>query len=461
MSETTSQSSTGAPSAASSRPRIFAATFVSELAVGANVGGVGSLIALLARTFGVEINDFAILGSFLGLGMMLFSLISRWLLEFTAGTILRLASYMVILGATGLAFAPFRWLIILSGLFTGLGSSLVILIVPAVLAGPRRARDIALANGASSAASVVTPLVYGFIDSIPGFQGRWAALIMTFPAIFVLATIKNVDFVNTPSAYAERWKGRRGRKRRKDFSDTFGEVGTVQAFGGPENVADDELARATMATSASNVHIPDLTVSEYVPASEAPNINHWLQFNRIFIGSFRVFLSLLPEFALYTWGVARLVQINVPVATAASLGAVFPLGVAIGRLSASFLIRWRYILSASVVATIVGTAIVSLGVNTPQLVAGLIIAGMGTALLYPITVDDLVALPGISANQAAAYSSLGGGAAVFLLPVILPLVQKTLSTGHSLLLLIPMVILMYALPNGRKYQPLPDRDAEH
>ncbi|AOZ73126.1 hypothetical protein BK816_07335 [Boudabousia tangfeifanii] len=442
----------------SSRPRIFAATFVSELAVGAHVGGVGALIAILARDFNVPINDFAILSSFLGLGMMLFSLISRWLLDFTAGTILRLASYLVILGALGSAFLPWRWMIILAGLMTGLGASLVILIVPAVLAGPRRARDIALANGASSAASVATPLLYGVLDSIPGFQGRWAVLIMMLPAIYVLATIKNIDFVNTPSAYAERWRGRRGRRRRKDFADAFGQVGTVQAFGGAENVADDELARATMAAAASSVHVPDLSVSEYVPASLAPHVDPWKQRARVGTGIFRVFLSLLPEFALYTWGIARLVQIGVPTATAASLGAVFPLGVAAGRLSASFLIRWRYIFLASILSTVAGTTIVAVGINTPQLVAGLLLAGMGTALLYPITVDDMVALPGLSANRAAALSSLGGGAAVFLIPIVLPQVQSVLSTGESLLLLVPLVILLYLLPDGRKYEPLPEID---
>lgn len=118
------------------RPKIFAATFVSEIAVGAHVGGVGALIVLLAKAFDTSINTFTILSSFLGVGLVLFSLLSPWVMRATAGLVLKAASVMVVLGAIGLAFAPWIPLVIASGLLVGSGTSLVILIVPSVLAGP-------------------------------------------------------------------------------------------------------------------------------------------------------------------------------------------------------------------------------------------------------------------------------------------------------------------------------------
>ncbi|WP_067780023.1 MFS transporter [Actinomyces vulturis] len=455
----------------SRRPRIFAATFVSEIAVGAHVGGVGALMVLLANDFNTPVATFAILSSFLGVGMVVFSLLSRWLLQATAGTILRLAAYLVVFGAIGLAFAPWIWLVIVCGLLVGCGTSLVILIVPAVLAGPRRARDIALANGASSAASIAAPLVYGFCDSLPGVPGRWAALMLALPAMYVLATIRHIDFVNTPSAFAERWEGRKGRARRKDLSDAFGPVSTVRAFGGAENVADDELARATLAHGATSVHVPDLgdydSVSVGAVTDAAPSVmedhihpSHTPQEQvltglagrrhlRIALNLLRVALSLVTEFSLYAWGVARLVENGVPTATAATLGAVFPLGMAAGRLSAGLLIRWRYVFVASIAASIVGTLMIGLGLHLPQIIAGLVIAGMGNALLYPITVDDLVAIDGLSPNRAAALCSLGGGVTVFVMPLILPLVGHYLSLAHSLLLLCPIALILYFIPTGR------------
>ncbi|APT85205.1 MFS transporter [Corynebacterium aquilae] len=481
------------------RPKIFAATFVSEISVGAHVGGVGALIVLLAQSFGTSINTFTILSSFLGIGMIVYSLISPWIMRATAGLVLKTSSTMVILGALGLAFAPWIWLVIVSGLLVGSGASLVILIVPAVLAGPRRARDIALANGASSAASIAAPLLYGFFDSLPHVQGRWAALMLALPAVYVLATIRSIDFVDTPSAFAERLHNKVGRKRAKDLADAFGTVSSVRAFGGAENVADDELARAAVAQAGSPVHVPDLYAKHEDPsfneqstravrarfglksskrkargvAGDAPKnrkgfkprlstpavvtrtkerIQYRTKRELFYMASclVRVALSLVTEFALYTWGVARLMEIGVQTSTAATLGAVFPLGMAAGRLSAGVLIKWRYIFPASVLASLSGGLIVGLGVSLPQLIFGLLIAGFGTALLYPITVDDMVALPKLSPNRAAALCSLGGGTTVFLLPLLLPLVQDVLTLGESLLLLAPVTIVLWLLPTGRK-----------
>ena len=93
---------------------------------------------------------------------------------------------------------------------------------------------------------------------------------------------------------------------------------------------------------------------------------------------------------------------------------------------------------------------------------GLVLAGIGTALLYPIAVDDVVALPRLSPNRAAALCALGGGTTVFLVPVVLPLVQNYLSVGQSLLLLCPLTFALWLLPNGqpRPWQKLPKADTD-
>ena len=462
-----------------SKPRIFASTFVSEISVGLQIGGVGALMVLLAKDFGMPVNSFAILGSFLGAGMVINAATSQfWMQKLTAGTIFKVASVGMITGALLLAFAPLFWLIILGGALTGLSGALIILLVPITLAGPRAARDIALANGASSTASIAAPMLYGLIASIPGASGRWGALALALPALWVLVKVQHIDFVETPSAYAERWAGRRGRKRRRDLADSFGPAAAVDTFGGEESVKDTQRARATMATPAHVTHIADLSQSvdtteseaaaavhevlettgtmQQVPAryeeleqqhesaKPASRRAHWIL---IAAGMLRIAIAAVPEFALSTWGGARLVEIGMTAPNAAALTAAFPLGLAAGRLSANFTIRWKGVFPASVGASILGAIMVGLAPNATVAIAGMSIAGIGTALLYPITVDDMTKIPGLHTRKAAALATIAGGITIFAMPLILQGVASFVSIGHALLIVTPISALLFLVPS--------------
>ncbi|MBV7362922.1 hypothetical protein KRX54_00520 [Actinomycetaceae bacterium TAE3-ERU4] len=476
------------PDLTPSQPRIFASTFVSELSVGLHIGGVGALIVLLAGDFGMPTNTFAILGSFVGAGMILnASTCQWWMPRLTAGTIFHAASYMTILGALLLAFAPYYWLAIIGGGLTGLSAALTILLVPITLAGPRAARDMALANGASSTAAILAPLIYGVIGSIPGVDGRLGTLILLLPPIYVLRTIRHIDFVETPSAYAERWAGRRGRKRRKDLSDSFGPVATVQAFGGATHVKDSQRARATAASPTSVQHIPDIsqTIEDEEPSEamaamrEAVNseaaINHIpKQFQEveeiihpepqhtkssapkmmIILSLARIAIASIPEFALSTWGAARLLNLGLSPANAAAIAAAFPLGLAIGRLTAGITIRNPHIFEISVTLAFIGSVMTGLAPNLAVAVTGMALAGMGVALLYPIAVDDLSKLPGLPTRKAAALATIAGGITIFVVPLLLPLIALFVSIGISIVIISPTILLLFLLPRGKAYRNL-------
>ncbi|OKL45894.1 MFS transporter [Boudabousia marimammalium] len=432
---------------ASRRPRIFSVTMVSELTVGAHVGGAGALMYLLSRDFALPVSDFALLGSIMGVGMVVTALLSPLLMKASPDAIFYGASIMVIMGALLLAFGPSWSLVMLGTILCGLGISGSILIIPVVLQGPRRARDLALANGASSAASIATPLLYGFMESLPWVNARWSVLVLIIPCIVVLLIIRKINFKITPSAYAERWLGRR-KRRRKDLSDAFPPVATVQAFGGPTQVSEDELGRATMPSALSSVHVTNLfearKIGQLIKRHGSRAANRML-----LIGLTRVALASATEAALYAWGIVRLINIGVPTSTAAFLGAIFPLGISLGRFSGSLTLKIPGIFQISCLLSIVGTIMIG-WFNQPLIVvAGLAIAGLGTALLYPITIDDIFALPGLSNQRSAALGVLSSGAAIFATPMLLPVVASIMPLGMALLTLVPLTLVLMFLPTGR------------
>ncbi|MFK4089130.1 MFS transporter [Kribbella sp. NPDC020789] len=163
------------------------------------------------------------------------------------------------------------------------------------------------------------------------------------------------------------------------------------------------------------------------------------------LGWLRVVLAVGVEFCFVVWAVARLVDSGLTLAIAALLGSSFPIGMAVGRAIGP--IHWRS-LSPVVVGgslAIVGTLFVSL-LDIPALIAiGLVLAGIGVAPLYPVTIAALVAMPGLSPTRLAALGALASGTAILITPAALAALARVVDLRLAYLITIPLLLILFTL----------------
>ncbi len=163
------------------------------------------------------------------------------------------------------------------------------------------------------------------------------------------------------------------------------------------------------------------------------------------LGWLRVVLAVGVEFCFVVWAVARLVDSGLALAVAALLGTSFPIGMAVGRAIGP--VHWRSVPPVVVGGSlaIVGTLLVSL-FNAPALIAiGLVIAGIGIAPLYPVTIAALVAMPGLSPTRLAALGALASGAAILITPAVLAALARVMDLRLAYLITIPLLVVLFAL----------------
>ena len=163
------------------------------------------------------------------------------------------------------------------------------------------------------------------------------------------------------------------------------------------------------------------------------------------LGWLRVVLAVAVEFCFVVWAVARLVATGLPTATAALLGSAFPIGMAVGRAIGPIHWRdWSPVVPAGALAA-AGTLLVSL-FDVPAAVAvGLVVAGLGVALLYPVTLAALVAIPGLSPARLAAIGALASGTAILLAPAALAVLARVVDLRTAYLITLPILAALFIL----------------
>lgn len=163
------------------------------------------------------------------------------------------------------------------------------------------------------------------------------------------------------------------------------------------------------------------------------------------VGWLRVVLAVSVEFCFVVWAVARLVATGLSTPTAALLGSAFPIGMAVGRAIGPIQLRsWSPIYPSSLLAAC-GTLLVSL-FDVPVFVAlGLVVAGLGVAPLYPVTLASLVATPGLSSARLAAIGALASGTAILIAPAILAVLARVLDLRTAYLITLPLLAVLFLL----------------
>jgi hypothetical protein len=157
--------------------------------------------------------------------------------------------------------------------------------------------------------------------------------------------------------------------------------------------------------------------------------------------------SVSPEFAFVVWGAARLQDSGLGATAATAGAAAFPLGLALGRLVVvPRLLAGRFPLAHAGVALAVFAALTCAAPLGPApLLVACLAAGLGLSPLYPLTVGQLVRIPGMDPGRGSAVAALGSGTAVLLAPLLLGLLARAVPLRFGFLAAVPVLLLVSVL----------------
>ncbi|MEV6271092.1 MFS transporter [Kribbella sp. NPDC051936] len=365
-------------------------------AMGFVLAGLGACVAILARDLDEPTSRLALLSSGFAVGLLLVAVVGpRMLRRWQMPTVLGLGSVVCALGAVLIAVAPSYGVAIAGGLLVGLGGALLVLVAPLMLNGPAAAARLSRVNAVASGTGILAPLAIGTLDGL-GPSGR-LALLAAAPPLLALALLTR---------------------------------------------------RSKAGKRTQDVEPPVPVLIDSAPAVGLGR--KWRRVGRrvvvdVGVGWLRVVLAVAVEFCFVVWAVARLVAAGLPTATAALLGSAFPIGMAVGRAIGP--IRWRGwspVFPSGLLAAC-GTLLVSM-VDVPAVVAlGLVVAGLGVAPLYPVTLAALVAIPGISSARLAAVGAMASGTAILVAPALLAVLARVVDLRTAYLVTLPLIGVLFLL----------------
>jgi fucose permease len=136
-----------------------------------------------------------------------------------------------------------------------------------------------------------------------------------------------------------------------------------------------------------------------------------------------LFCVIALEYCTLLWSPEVLEQVQgLSRASAVAMAAAFSAAMLTGRLFAAPLLRRvsaQRLFLASLALTLPGIALY-VGVRQPVLsVVGLVVLGLGTALLYPLTLGFAIGVAGRLEEAASARASLASGVAILVMPMVL------------------------------------------
>ncbi|MBT8227277.1 MAG: hypothetical protein HKP61_01995, partial [Dactylosporangium sp.] len=176
-----------------------------------------------------------------------------------------------------------------------------------------------------------------------------------------------------------------------------------------------------------------------------------------------VLLAVSVEFCLVFWAADAFRDWHGAGPSAApALAAVFPLGMALARTAATPLTIGRHPLA--VVLAACGTAGIGFGVfwavpAVPGAAVGLLVAGLGVALLYPVTLARAVAAWPDDRDRASARAALASGLAIGIAPLSLARLADAVELRGAYLIVPVLLAVLAARAAGalspRRTRPAP------
>ena len=353
------------------------------------LNGLGAVLVPLQKELHVSRGEVAFYPSLFAVGLVVIGLAGGPLVgRIGRAAALRLAIAGLLVGGLLIA-APAQIATFFGAVLLGLGSALLIQLVPAVLAAIRPhapAAVIGEANALASAASVLAPLA-----------------------------------VATSLAAGLGWR--------------------------PGYLAIPLVALAAMTLPAWRLALPNRPAS--VPGrhsgAPAPMIGRW----------FDLVIAVSVEFCFVFWAASAFIAWDrASLSQAPALASLFLVGMAVARtMSARIIGRIpdpRFLILGC-------TALAGLGFvlfwAAPVLAlgaAGLLVAGLGVALLYPTTVSRVIAAWPRAPDRAAARAALGSGVAIGIAPFVLAQLSDRIGL-RAAFLIVPALLVVLAVRGGGVY----------
>ncbi len=353
------------------------------------LNGLGAVLPSLQKELHVSRGEVAFYPSLFAVGLVVLGLAGGPLVgRIGRATALRLAIATMILGGLLIA-TPLRLATLLGALLMGLGGALLIQLVPAILSAtrpPAPAVAIGEANGLASAASVLAPLA-----------------------------------VSVSLAAGLGWR-----------------TGYLAA---------PLVALAALTLPASRLAIPDAPAPGKGTASEAPSpmLGRWID----------LLLAVSVEFCMVLWAASAFIAWDrATLSQAPALASLFLVGMATARALSARIIRrisdQRALILACVAAALVGFALFWAAPTVTPAAVGLLVTGLGVALLYPTTVSRVIAAWPQAPDRASARAALGSGLAIGIAPFLLAQLSDRIGL-RTAFLIVPALLLVLAIRGGRVY----------
>jgi len=348
-------------------------------ALGFALSGLGAYLVLLSHDTGVPREQLTWLSSAFGLGLVGVAVAGPTVLHLGPERVLRTAAAFMAGGLGVLAVAPSARTAMIGAALIGVGGSAMVLVSPVLLRGAAATARLTRVNAIGSAAGILAPVTIGVLDRF-GPSGR-LALLLPVPFLLVLA--------------------------------------------GRSLPSDRATSPSTALARTSDPAVPSGGSAVEVALA-------WVC----------VALAVSCEFCFLVWGVARLQDAGAATSMAAALGVAFPIGMAVGRWAMSLDSVRVNVVGVSIALAAAGTALLVVGQQPVVVAAGLGIAGLGIAALYPATLAALVNIPAVPTRVTASLGALASGIAILVAPVLLAAVADGAGLQRAFLLPLPLLALL-------------------
>jgi fucose permease len=158
-----------------------------------------------------------------------------------------------------------------------------------------------------------------------------------------------------------------------------------------------------------------------------------------------LFLVSAVEWCLAYWGAEFLTAVvGLPPATAVSTMSLFFVAMAIGRLLGSRLAR-RYpgsaLLLAAIVVALIGFLCFWLGSAAAISLAGLFVAGLGVANLYPLTIAVATGVMPERVDEATSRLAVAAGTALLTAPLVIGVLSDVAGMRWGFGIVVPLLVI--------------------
>jgi fucose permease len=291
-------------------------------------------------------------------------------------------------------------------------------------------------------------LLGGLLFAIPAQVGTWlGALVVGLGAALLIQLVPAVFTALHPRASAAAIGEANGLASAASILAPLAVAGALTAgFGWRTGyLAAPLLALAAMTLPAWRLRIPNAPTSTQATHAGvlAPMLGRWVD----------LLVAVSVEFCMVFWAASAVIAWNhASPSQAPALASLFLLGMATARALSIQVIRRMPDQRALILACTAGaTAGFALFWAAPTLIfaaAGLLMAGLGVALLYPTTLSRVVAAWPQAPDRAAARAALASGIAIGGAPFLLAQISDVAGLRRAFLI-VPGLLLVLAIRGGK------------